>query len=1096
MNDRVRIVSLLLLVSGMCALVFQTAWLREFRLIFGSTTPASAAVLAIFMGGLGLGNALLGKRADASANPLLWYGQLEMAISAAAIVSPFLVGLVRQIYFALGGQETLGTLGATAVRLLLATLVIGVPTFLMGGTMPAAARAAIGAGDESRRGVGWLYGLNTLGAVLGAVLGTFVLLERLGTRETLWAASAVNLLNSCFAYWLSQRWSPASGRVQGSGFGVQEERKREKAKRSSGGGRKPAETVVAVAKESEAAIAEEAAAAISPKLLFLAAGVVGFAFFLMELVWYRMLGPILGGTTFTFGLILAVALAGIGIGGALYPLLYRGRAATLRDLALSCGAEALAIAIPLALGDRLAILALSLQGLRYFGFAGQIAAWTVICLIVIFPAAVISGVQFPLLVSLLGRGQRDVGKHLGQAFAWNTAGAILGALSGGFGLLSLATAPGAWKLCVILLAALSVVLLLTARRGEQQPLRMLPPLAVNFAAAICLFAVGPTAVWRHSGIGAGRANPPSAAGYNAMRDWAQLKRRMIAWETDGAEASVAISRGNAVAFLVNGKSDGDCVGDAGTQIMFPMIGAMLHPDPRECLVIGLGTGESAGWLAALPMTQRVDVAEIEPAIARVAQECALLNHNVLAHPKVHVAFNDAREVVQTTRRQYDLIASEPSNPYRAGVASLYTRDFYEAARQRLKPGGLFVQWLQGYEIDIPTVRMVLATLHGVFPHVEVWEAKPDDLVLVCSADPLSYDLARLQSRVELPAVREALRVGWRTTRVEGVLAHYVAGEKYVAAVAQQPAAEVNTDNQNLLEYSFARSIVPGAAGPFTVAGLREEARQLGDDRPAAISGDVDWEAVADQRLAYLAAIGDAQFMPQGYTGDRGHRAVALANFDAGNGAGITASWELQSKPPFDLIETLALAWGYAELGDESKARPLIERLRPDGAIEAMILEADLLHQQKQHEAAADKLIAAFVAMRSDATVLRRVGEHAMRLAAEIVDKDEQQSPRLNEALSQPLAVLLLNEMRLRTRCYVAKRASLPAAAAAIAELEPHVPWDYELLKLRQEAYQAIKDSREAIATRDLMLFQFHAPDAQVLTQIGRLDGAGTGKPSP
>jgi len=808
---------------------------------------------------------------------------------------------------------------------------------------------------------------------------------------------------------------------------------------------------------------------------------VGFAFFLMELVWYRMLGPILGGTTFTFGLILAVALAGIGIGGALYPLLYRRRTATLHDLALSCGAEALAIAIPLALGDRLAILALSLQGLRFFGFAGQIAAWTVICLIVVFPAAVISGVQFPLIVSLLGRGQRDVGKHLGQAFAWNTAGAILGALAGGFGLLSLATAPGAWKLCVILLAVLSVALLFAARRGEPTPLRMLPPLGVNLAAALCLFALGPTAVWRHSGIGAGRANPPAVSGYNDLRDWVQLKRRMIAWETDGAEASVAISRGSAVAFLVNGKSDGDCVGDAATQIMFPMIGAMLHPDPRECLVIGLGTGESAGWLAALPMTQRVDVAEIEPAIARVARECAPLNHNVLEHPKVRVVFNDAREVVQTTRRQYDLIASEPSNPYRAGVASLYTRDFYEAARRRLKPGGLFVQWLQGYEIDIPTVRMVLATLHGVFPHVEVWEAKPDDLVLVCSADPLSYDLARLQSRVELPAVREALRIGWRTTRVEGVLAHFVAGEKYVAAVGQQPSSAINTDNQNLLEYSFARSIVPGAAGPFTVAGLREEARRVGDDRPTGISGDVDWEAVADQRMAYLAAIGDSRFMPQAYTGERGQRAMALANFQIGNGAGIAASWEQQPKPPVDLIETLALAWGYAERGDESKARPLLERLKPDGAIEAMILEANLVYQQKQYAAAAQRLSEAFTTMRTDATALRRVGEHGMRLAVEIADKDEQQAARLNEALSEPLAVLMLNELRLRTRCYVAHRASLPAAAAAIAELEPHVPWDYELLKLRQQAYQAIRDPRESAANRELRLFEYHAPEAQVLT---------------
>ncbi len=1083
MSSRVRIVSLLLLVSGTCALIFQTAWLREFRLIFGATTPASAAVLAIFMGGLGLGNALLGRRADLSANPLRLYGQLELAISAAAIASPLLVALVRQAYFALGGQETLGVFGASLVRLLLATLVIGAPTFLMGGTMPAAARAATSAEDESRRGVGWLYGLNTFGAVLGAALGTFILLERLGTRETLWAAAALNLLNGFVAYRLSLRRLPAPDveRVQGSAFRAQEEPKRDKGKKQASGTRKHAESAAAPATTDEQAAVHVVPPPASPRLLYLAAGIVGFAFFLMELVWYRMLGPILGGTTFTFGLILAVALAGIGIGGALYPLLYRRRAPTLRDLALTCGAEALALAIPLALGDRLALLALALQGLYYFGFAGQIAGWTVISLIVVFPAAVVSGIQFPLLVSLLGRGQRDVGRHLGQAFAWNTLGAIAGALAGGFGLLTLVTAPGAWKLAALVLAALSLALLAAQYRAERKAAQLLAPLAVSLVAALCLAARGPTAVWRHSGIGAGRARIPAGADANRLRDWMQLRRRAIVWETDGAEASVAMSRGGGVAFLVNGKSDGDSLGDAGTQIMFPLIGAILHPDPRHSLVIGLGTGESAGWLAALPMMEQVDVAEIEPAIARIAAECAPLNHDVLRHPKVRVVFNDAREVVQTTQRQYDLIASEPSNPYRAGVASLYTLDFYQAVSRRLKPGGLFVQWLQGYEIDIPTVRMVLATLHRAFPHVEVWEAKTNDLVLVCGREPLSYDQQRLRSRLALPVVREAARIGWRTTSPEGVLAHFVAGQRYVSAVAAQPHATINTDNQNLLEYSFARSMVPGATGTFSVSGLRDEAGRLGDNRPPGISAGVDWEAVTDQQIAQQAASGDAQLLPQGYSGERGHRAMALANFQFGNGGGIAASWESQPKPPVGLIETLALAWGYAEQGNEAKARPLIERVQPDAATEVLLVEAILLHKQNQPAPAAERLAAACLAMRSDPTVLRRLADRAMSLALEIVEKDGQQAPRLDAALSWPFALLLIDEQRMLTRCFVAKRAGLPAAAVAVADMEPHVPWDYELLTLRWQAYSATKDPREAIAIGDLNEFRRHAAETQVLT---------------
>src|SRR5262245_30831390 len=163
MSASVRLVPLLLFVSGMCALVFQTAWLRDFRLIFGASAPASAAVLAIFMGGLGLGNLVLGRSADRVANPLAMYARLELAISVLGMLSPFLLQAARAAYLAIGGQEVLGVVGASAARLVLSTLVIGPATFLMGGTLPAAARAATHSDDVGRGEVGWLYGLNTLG---------------------------------------------------------------------------------------------------------------------------------------------------------------------------------------------------------------------------------------------------------------------------------------------------------------------------------------------------------------------------------------------------------------------------------------------------------------------------------------------------------------------------------------------------------------------------------------------------------------------------------------------------------------------------------------------------------------------------------------------------------------------------------------------------------------------------------------------------------------------------------------------------------------------------------------------------------------------
>src|SRR5476651_2701252 len=194
MTRKTSITAVLLFGSGLSALIYQTVWLREFRLIFGASTFATAAVLAIFMAGLGTGSAILGKRADGRSAPLAWYGILEISIAVSAAISPVLLVLIRKLYIAMGGSVTMGNAGATIVRLLLATLVLGVPTFLMGGTLPAAARAVETDDDRGRRNLATLYATNTLGAVTGTLLSTFYMLEHFGNRRTLLCGVAVNLV--------------------------------------------------------------------------------------------------------------------------------------------------------------------------------------------------------------------------------------------------------------------------------------------------------------------------------------------------------------------------------------------------------------------------------------------------------------------------------------------------------------------------------------------------------------------------------------------------------------------------------------------------------------------------------------------------------------------------------------------------------------------------------------------------------------------------------------------------------------------------------------------------------------------------------------
>ncbi|HYN20946.1 MAG TPA: fused MFS/spermidine synthase, partial [Thermoanaerobaculia bacterium] len=357
MKRRLLAVSTLLFCSGLTALVYQVAWMRELRLIFGFSTAASAAVVAIFLAGLGVGGWLLGPRADAAPRPLAFYGWLELAIAAAAAITPLLVLLVRLAYIALGGTQGLGLFGGTLARLLFSAAVLAVPTVLMGGTLPAAARAVATDEDAPRRSLAVLYGANTLGALVGTFLSTFLLLELFGTRSTLWLACALNALVGLSAVRLSR------DRAEGES---QEAPKPKKDKRR----RKEAESPLPrIATDSGGRPAAPATFVLA------AAATVGFAFMLMELVWYRMLSPLLGGSTYTFGLILAVALLGIGVGSAVYSRA-GGGSATLAGFAATCAVEALFLALPWALGDRIALFAILVRPFGAFGFAGYVAGWS------------------------------------------------------------------------------------------------------------------------------------------------------------------------------------------------------------------------------------------------------------------------------------------------------------------------------------------------------------------------------------------------------------------------------------------------------------------------------------------------------------------------------------------------------------------------------------------------------------------------------------------------------------------------------------------------------------------------------------------------
>ncbi|HEV7501077.1 MAG TPA: fused MFS/spermidine synthase, partial [Vicinamibacteria bacterium] len=786
-------------------------------------------------------------RADRRSNPLAFYARLEALVAVTAATTPWLLALVRRAYLGLGGTVVLGAVGGTLVRLVLAGLVLLPATVLAGGTLGAAARAVEREGDQRRRATAVLYGVNTLGALAGCLATTFFMLETFGTRRTLWLACLANLLVAVTAARLARRHGVLSAEE--------------------------------AAPSSEPVLLLAPAPTAPPAFVLAAAAIVGFAFFLMELVWYRMLGPILGGTVYTFGLVLAVALGGIALGGIAYPALIGRRTPSLPLFAATCLAEAACLAVPYAIGDDLALLALRLRPGPAAGLWPHVQGWAIVTAIVVLPAAAVAGAQFPLLIALLGSGRDRVARHVGLTYFWNTVGGIVGALGGGFGLLPLLSAPGCWRATALLLAALALAALLAA--PSRPPFAIALALGGSAAMAAALLALpGPTAAWRHSGVGVGRIltfGPGPLTGPNGRRAWLNDSRRFVLWEREGVESSVALQAFSGLAFVVNGKIDGNARNDAPTQVMGGLLGCLLRPDVRRSMVIGLGTGSTAGWLADVPGMERTDVVELEPAILDVARACAPVNRRALDNPRLHVTTGDAREVLMAGRGAYDLVFSEPSNPYRAGVASLFTREFYQAVDARLSADGVFLQWVQAYEVDERTISTILATLASVFPEVEVWQVHNVDLVLVASRRPLRHRAAELEARLRAEPFATALRAAWRVTDVHEFLSAFVAGP----ALARRFLAggdAVATDDLNPVEFSFARLVAQRTA--FDVERMRAAAAALGADRPA-VEGPIDWERVRRHRVEIYTIANDSAPLGPGALEAERDRVTAHAQYAAG-----------------------------------------------------------------------------------------------------------------------------------------------------------------------------------------------------------------------
>jgi spermidine synthase len=589
---------------------------------------------------------------------------------------------------------------------------------------------------------------------------------------------------------------------------------------------------------------------------------------------------------------------------------------------------------------------------------------------------------------------------------------------------------------------------------------------VAAVAIALLFAPGPTAAWRHAPIGTGRVSPELLGSPNAIEGFLRESRRKIVWEADGVESSVALDASSGLAFVLNGKIDGHARMDAGTQIMSGLLGAILHGSARNAMVIGLGTGSTAGWLAHVPSIENVDVVELEPAIAHVARACNAVNEGALDDPKVHVSFGDAREWLVVRRAEYDLVFSEPSNPYRAGIASLFTEEYYRAVLSHLSPSGIFLQWVQAYEVDARTVRAIMATLASVFPAVETWQSKYQDLLFVASRAPIAKDARLLRTRISEEPYARALGAAWGVRDLEGVLAHHLARPSLARAIAGV-VPEIATDDANLIEFGFARAV--GQKGGFDAATLARVARARGEATPE-IAGEVDWARVEYARRI-VAAMEPAPPFDNPLTPEDQASADVLARWADGDDAGALAAWRSRQFVPRGPFE-LAVAADIAARGRAPDARRLVDALRTWSPVSADGLLALTLAREGKPAEAATALEASLVGYRADPWPYAPVMAHVIAEAPSIAATSPDVAARILSALALPFAVRMLDADRLAARLRIVSRGPATAwCSDAIDALEPNFPWELHALELRLACYAKAADPRAEAAARELVRFR-------------------------
>jgi spermidine synthase len=753
---------LLFAASGCSALIYEIVWYQMLQLAIGSTAVSLGFLLASFMGGLCIGSIGLPRYlADrhSSTHPLRVYAILEAGIGVLGILVLFLVPLVDIIYVA-GAEHGLP---GTVLRGFISTICLLPPTILMGASLPALVRWV----ERTPRAVSWwglLYGGNTLGAVFGCLLAGFYLLRLFNVATATIVAALLNFAIAIVSYLLA--------------------------------GRTPARVDAEASEPEPAPAARPADNDPAPNWpVFATIAISGATALGAEVIWTRLMAMLLGSTVYVFSIILAVFLIGLAMGSGL-------GSAILRSIRTSDGAR-------VALGWSQLLLVLGIAWTAYM-IADSLPYWPINpmistspwynfqvdmarCLWAILPPTIFWGASFPLACASISPDGRDPSRLVGAVYAANTFGAIVGALLVSLTLVPAIGTQDSTRTILLLSAAGGLVVLLPQIARSRSML-----LAASVTAAVLISI---------KLAGAVDAIPGKVIAYG-RRIMISSPSSELLYTKEGRNSSVAITKWSdgAIEVDVNGHVEATTEPyDMKLQRMVGHLPGLIHPNPKSVLGIGFGAGVSAGTFTRYPGIEHITVCEIEPVIPPTSTRFfAKQDYDVYHNPRTRIVYDDARHYLMTTTDKYDIIASDPLDVFVKGTAALYTKEYFDAVKRHLNPGGMFTLYVPLYESDLRTVKSELATFFEAFPNATVWantiEGRGYDMVFMGQQDPLRVNLDELHARLArpdyAPVAQSLLEIG--VPSPVGLLSTY-AGQKADLAPWLE-GAELNRDRDLRLQY--------------------------------------------------------------------------------------------------------------------------------------------------------------------------------------------------------------------------------------------------------------------------------------------------------